>query len=179
MKRSICVYGASSDNIPEEIKKLAYELGKEIAEHDCTLIYGAGGSGVMGSSAQGAYEAGGKVLGITPRFMDEFQPINVTYCTDLIWTEDMAVRKEVMESNADAFVIAPGGIGTYDEFFQALTLKELKRHNKQIIVCNFMSCYDSILAAIDAGIESGYIKKLVKELFVVVTEPKEIFDYIF
>lgn len=178
MKKSICVYGAASDNISEEIKKLAYEMGKEIAEHGCTLIYGAGGTGVMGASAKGAFQAGGKVLGITPRFLDEFQPINVTYCTDLIWTEDMAVRKEIMQTNADAFVIAPGGIGTFDEFFQALTLKELKRHDKPIIVCNFLSCYDYILAAIDEGIKGKYINEAVRKLFVVVSEPKEIFDYI-
>lgn len=178
MKKTICVYGAASDHIPEEIKNMAYELGKEIANHGYTLIYGAGGTGVMGASAAGAFEAGGKVMGVSPKFMDEFQPINVTFCTDLIWTEDMAVRKEIMQTNADAFIIAPGGIGTFDEFFQALTLKELKRHNKPIIVCNFLSCYDNLLSAIEQGICEGFIKSSVNDLFEVVTEPKDIFDMI-
>lgn len=178
MMKTVCVYGAASERIPKKIKEMAYEIGKEIAEHGYTLIYGAGATGVMGASAKGAFEAGGMVLGVSPRFMDEFQPIDVKYCTNLIWTEDMAGRKEIMENNADAFVIAPGGIGTFDEFFQALTLKELKRHDKPIIVCNFLSTYDSILSAIDSGIKEGFIREAVRDMFVVVTEPKDIIPFL-
>ena len=79
----------------------------------------------MGACASGVLENGGEVTGVVPTFMNKFEPIK-SECTEIVRTETMSLRKEVMEENADAFVIAPGGIGTFDEFFQILTLPKRK-----------------------------------------------------
>ena len=88
-------------------------------------------------------------------------------CTQLINTETMAERKTIMEDNADAFVIVPGGIGTYDEFFQVLTLKQLKRHNKPIVLYNINGYYDYIPNVIGSGIIKGFISPSVANMFTI------------
>ena len=153
---NITLYGAASNAIDEIYKKKVYELGREMAERGHTMVYGAGGGGLMGAAAQGLYDHGGKIIGVTPHFMNTVEPIN-EHCTEFIATETMSERKDIMENMADAFVIVPGGIGTFDEFFQALTLKKLGRHNKPIILYNVNAFWDNMLAVVGADMFKGFI----------------------
>ena len=107
--------------------------------------------------------------------MNKFEPIK-SECTEIVRTETMSLRKEVMEENADAFVIAPGGIGTFDEFFQILTLTELGRSAKPIIVYNVAGFYDDTIANIDKLIGMGFIRESVKSLFSVCETPEEVLN---
>ena len=162
----ICMYGAASDKIGENYKKCVELLGEEIAKRGHTLVYGAGGTGLMGACARGVTKGGGEIIGVAPHFMHEFEDI-YSECTKLIETETMAERKEIMETNAEAFVIVPGGIGTYDEFFQVLTLKQLKRHNKPIVLYSINGYYDYIPSVIGSGIVKGFISPSVADMFVI------------
>ena len=164
---TICMYGAASDRINSIYINAANELGKEIAKRHHKLIYGGGASGVL--------ENGGEVTGVVPTFMNKFEPIK-SECTEIVRTETMSLRKEVMEENADAFVIAPGGIGTFDEFFQILTLTELGRSAKPIIVYNVAGFYDDTIANIDKLIGMGFIRESVKSLFSVCETPEEVLN---
>ena len=132
---NICVFGSSSEQIDKIYLESAEHLGKKIAEKGYNLVFGAGKYGVMGASARGAYSAGGHTIGVTPDF---FIDVGVVFdkCSELIVTDTMRERKGIMEDKADAFVICAGGMGTFEEFFEVLTLKQLNRHTKPIIIYN-------------------------------------------
>ncbi len=174
-KLTICMYGAASDRIDSIYINAAEALGKEIAKRHHKLIYGGGATGLMGACADGVLENGGEVTGVIPTFMNKFEPVK-SECTEIVRTETMSLRKEVMEENADAFVIAPGGIGTFDEFFQILTLTELGRSSKPIVVYNVAGFYDGIIEIIDKLIGMGFIRKSVKSLFSVCKTPDEVLN---
>ncbi len=137
----ICVFGASSDNIEKIYFDKTEEFGKNIARRSHTLIFGAGAHGLMGAAARGAEKENGDIIGISPSFFDEGDII-YKKCTELIFTKTTAERKKLMEDMSDAFVMVPGGIGTYEEFFEVLALKQLGKHTKPIAVLNINGYFD-------------------------------------
>ncbi len=174
---TICMYGAASDRIDQKYITPVEELGREIGARYHKLIYGGGASGLMGACARGVARAGGTVIGVVPGFMSSYEPI-FEGCTDIIKTETMGQRKQIMEDNADAFIIVPGGIGTFDEFFQVLTLRELDRHNEPIVLFNVEGFYDSLIQVIEECIEKGFIREKVRGLFSVCATGKEALNVI-
>lgn len=139
-----CVFGAASDAIPPSCIRASEELGEKMAEGGHSLIFGGGAGGVMGGVSRGMARRGGHIIGVAPRFFD--QPGVLTEdCSELIFTDTMHERKSLMEDRADGFIIAPGGIGTLDEFFQVLTLRSLDRHQKPVAVYNVNGYYDELL----------------------------------
>ncbi len=122
----VCVFGASSTQIDPVFKQAAFDLGKAIADKNWSLVFGAGASGIMGASADGAMSIQGEIIGIVPSFFKELHHALHEGCTEMIFTETMRERKGKMEDLADAFIICPGGIGTYEEFFEVYTLKQLQ-----------------------------------------------------
>ena len=107
--------------------------------------------------------------------MHEIEPI-YTGCTELIETETMADRKEIMEEMADVFIITPGGIGTLDEFFQCITLRELGRLDKDIIFYNINDYYTKLIEYMEECIEQKFIRERVREFYKVATTPEEVLD---
>jgi uncharacterized protein (TIGR00730 family) len=174
---NICIYAAASDNINSKYIKNVEHLGKELAKDGNGLIYGAGGTGLMGAAARGFREGNGQVIGVTPAFMQEIEPI-FNDCTKVIITDTMAERKEVMENGADAFLIVPGGIGTFDEFFQCITLKELGQLDKPIIIYNCENYYTKLLEYMNDCMEKGFIREGVDNFYKVATTPKEVVEII-
>ena len=125
----IAVYGAASSLIDSSYKQAGKELGEKIVERGHGLVFGGGANGMMGAVAEGVYEKGGYILGVVPEFFHEANAeISFKKCTDYIYTDTMRERKRQMEENCDAFIISPGGIGTLDEFFEILTLKQLEKN---------------------------------------------------
>ena len=175
----ICVYGAASSTIdPEYIEKVE-KLGKEMAKRGHSLVFGGGGNGLMGAVARGIRAGGGKILGVIPQFFEEESVEAIyPYCDELLQPETMRERKQIMEDNADAFIIVPGGIGTYEEFFEILTLKQLCRHNKPIAMYNIKGYYDELLVALERATEKNFIRGGCKELFFVSEEENELLRYI-
>ncbi|MBQ1223615.1 MAG: TIGR00730 family Rossman fold protein [Oscillospiraceae bacterium] len=153
----ICVYGAASDNIDSAFVAEAEKLGRLIAANGHTLVFGGGATGVMGACARGVKEKNGKSIGVAPKFFDE-PGVLCKDCTEFLFTETMRERKQLMEDLADAFVVAPGGIGTYEEFIEILTLKQLGRHAKPIAMLNTCGYYEPMNALMKNTVEKGFMK---------------------
>lgn len=179
---NICVFGASSSSIDKSYIEQVEVLGRKMAERGHSLIYGAGASGLMGAVARGVHEKGGKVVGVVPDFFeDEDMGVDgriFDKCTELIKTDTMRERKHIMEDRADAFVIVPGGIGTFEEFFEIFTLKQLERHNKAIAILNVNGYYDSMLRMLDDAVEKKFLRGACKILYKVFDNDDEMLDYI-
>ena len=163
-----CVYGGANDKIASKHKEKIEELGRIIAKSGFSLVYGAGATGCMGAVARGVREQGGFVMGITPDFISEFEEI--FDCDNKVLVDTMAERKTLMEKHADVFFIAPGGIGTMDEFFQVLTLKYLRRIDVPIVILNLEGFYDTLIALIDDLVRQGAVTQEIHKLYDVVTD---------
>ena len=137
---NICVYGAASNDISPNIIKKTEDLGREMAERGHALVFGGGNNGMMGASARGAHQGGGEIIGIAPRFFNA-DGVFFAGCTEFFLTDTMRERKKLMEEKSDAFIVTPGGIGTFDEFFEILTLRSLGQHTKAIAVYNIDGYY--------------------------------------
>ena len=176
---TICVYGAASDKVGADYFKEVYSLCRELAENGHDLVFGAGGEGLMGAAAQGFYDGGAKIHGVIPRFFEEngYEAV-FKHVHELTETETMAERKRIMEDCADAFVIAPGGVGTFEEFFEALTLKQLGRHKKAIAVFNALGYYDDLVRFLDGGIKQGFINEECKDLYFVSGDRNAVVKYL-
>ena len=174
---NICVYGASSDKIDKEFILAGEALGEEMAKRGHTLIFGAGANGLMGAVARGITKGGGESVGIAPSF---FNADGVLYdkCTKLIRTETMRERKQLLEDMSDAFIMSPGGIGTFEEFFEIMTLKQLARHNKAIAVLNTKNYYDPIDSYLKAVMQAGFMREESLSLYKMFMKPEETLDYI-
>ncbi|MBQ8716466.1 MAG: TIGR00730 family Rossman fold protein [Clostridia bacterium] len=175
---NICVYGASSRAIDKKYTDAAHALGRALALRGHGLVFGGGNSGVMGATARGADTVEGNyILGIAPTF---FNVDGVLYegCSEFISPENMRVRKRLLEEHADAFVIAPGGIGTYDEFFEILTLKQLGRHNKPIAILDVDGYYEPLLALLRHTVAGEFMNETTMQLFAVFTDVEELLDYL-
>lgn len=174
---NICVYGASSSTIDKIYIQEVERLGEVIAERGHGVVFGGGASGCMGAAARGARRRGGAVLGVAPTFFN-VDGVLFPDCTDFISTETMRERKYYLEEKSDGFVISPGGIGTFDEFFEILTLKQLARHNKPIVIFNVNGYYDSILRMMEESIEKDFVQEGVRELYAVLDDAEQVVRYI-
>ena len=154
----ICVYAASGDDLKQEYFRAAYELGALIAGHGHTLVFGGGTGGLMGETARGAHDASGEIIGIAPKFFDE-PGVLYKECSDFIFTETVRERKGLMEDMADAFIVLPGGIGTFEEFFETLTLKQLGAHGKPIAILNTLGYYTALDALLRQMADDGFMSK--------------------
>lgn len=179
---NICVFGASSSIIDKMYIERTENLGRRIAERGHGLVYGAGASGVMGAVARGVEERGGKIIGVVPDFFeDEDMGVDgriFKNCTELIKTDTMRERKAIMEDIGDAFIIAPGGIGTFEEFFEVFTLKQLDRHNKAIVIWNLNGYYDAMLNMLEVASKEKFLRDACKLLYKVFENEDEMLDYI-
>ena len=174
---NITLYGAASDRIDRAYIKGVEALGRAIAKRGHTMVFGAGSTGLMGAAARGVAAEHGRIIGVTPHFMHTLEPVS-ELCTELIATETMAERKTIMEEKADAFVIVPGGIGTFDEFFQILTLKVLGRHNKPIILYNIKGFWDNMISVIGTDLIKGFISTATADCFTICETPESVFHAI-
>lgn len=166
-----CVYGGASSKLDERFAEDIERLGKIIVESGFSLVYGCGASGCMGAAARGVRENGGYIMGVCPHYIGEFEPM--FDCDNTMMVETMAERKMIMEKHADIFFIAPGGIGTMDEFFQIITLKYLGRLSAPIVILNLDGFYDSLLRLIDDLIAGGAASEGILGAFEVVSEVSE------
>ena len=174
---NICLYGASSSAIDRSYILGAETVGELIAKRGHTLIFGGGAQGVMGAAARGAARFGGRIIGVAPSFFN-VDGVLYEHCTELIYTDTMRERKQKMEELADAFLVMPGGVGTFEEFFEIFTLKQIGRHSKAIVMFNQNGYYDAVRALFEKAIEERFMTekcRLLSELF---TEPDEMLDFI-
>ena len=174
---NICVYGASSNAIAKSYINPTEELGAKIAERGHTLIYGGGAAGLMGAAARGVYARGGKIIGVVPSFLN-VDGILFDNCDELIFTETMRERKQLMEEKSEAFIMTPGGLGTFDEFFEILTLKQLGRHSKPIAVFNINGYFDSLIAQLKNAVHKQFMTTESVELCLFTDSADKLLDYL-
>ena len=173
----ICVFAASSRTIDSSYVDEAFALGAELAGRGHSIVFGGGTSGLMGAVARGAFSAGGGIIGVAPRFFDE-PGILYEHCTEMLFTETMSERKKLMEDLSDAFITLPGGIGTFEEFFEALTLKQLGRHAKAMAVINTNGYYDSMEAMLQRAVDERFFPPDGHELYAIFDSVPRLMDYV-
>ena len=173
----ICVYGASSNAIGAGYLAAGEALGRLMARRGHGLVFGGGAQGMMGAVVRGVTAGGGYSLGVAPSF---FQVDGVLFdgCTEFLYTETMRQRKQIMEDRSDAFVMTPGGIGTFEEFFEILTLKQLGRHNKPIAVLNVDGYYDDMIRMLETTVREGFMREACLRLYGVFSEPEALLSYL-
>jgi uncharacterized protein (TIGR00730 family) len=177
MIKRVCVYCASSKDSNETFLESAYSLGKFLAEQGMTTVYGSGGTGLMGRLADGALDHGGHVLGIIPEFMIDREWAH-SGVSELVKVQTMHERKEQMEKQSDAFVILPGGCGTFEEAMEIITWKRLELHNKPICVANLWSFYDPFVQLFENSIRDRFLRHEHLKLFDVRESIEQVQDWL-
>jgi len=155
----VCVYCASSASCDKSYHDEAYRLGERLARADCTVVYGGGGVGSMGALADGALAWNGEVIGIIPRFMTEVEWQHPGLAK-LDVVEDMRERKHRLLTGSDAVVALPGGCGTLEELFEAITLKRLGLYFNPIILVNTRGFYSGLQSFLEHTIEEGMMGRM-------------------
>ena len=154
--KSICVFCGSSDSVHADYFTAAYQTGKLLAEKGIRLVYGGGKTGLMGAVANGAVEAGGEVIGVIIPSMNT-TALAHTGLTRMDVTPDMHARKARMHELAEGYIALPGGYGTWDELFEAVTWAQTGAHEKPIGLLNVREYYNPLLAAMDHAVAEGFI----------------------
>jgi uncharacterized protein (TIGR00730 family) len=173
----ICVYCASSEHVDRAYHEAAALLGRTLAERDCTLVYGGGAAGLMGSLANGALAAGGEVVGIIPRFMTEVEWQHPGLA-NLEVVEDMRERKHRLLTGSDAVVALPGGCGTLEELFEAMTLKRLALYLKPIVLLDVDGFYAPLERFLEQTIEQRFMNPQHRALWTSVRRVEDVLPMI-
>ena len=165
MKR-ITVFCASSFGTEKIYEEQAIALGKTLAEQNIELVYGGANVGLMGAVADGALNAGGKVIGVLPNFLRSKEIAHLGL-TELILVESMHERKTKMNDLCDGVIALPGGFGTLEELFEMLTWAQLGLHKKPIAILNVNGFYDSLIALLQTMTEKGLLKEVNQKMLLV------------
>lgn len=168
--KTVCVYCGSSDKMSDEYLQSARQMGAAIAKRGLTLAYGAGCTGMMGSVADGALEAGGEVIGVIPK-MFTTPTLMHTGLSRLEIVGSMHVRKQRLVDISDAFIALPGGYGTFEELFEILTWAQIGLHSKPVGLLNNQHYFDPLLSAIEHARTEGFIYAEHRSLFVCDDQP--------
>jgi len=172
---NVCIYGAASNNIDDSFISGGEALGKVLAQNGHSIVYGGGANGMMGAVARGVHSKNGGIIGVAPSFF-KVDGVLFPHCTEFIYTETMRQRKQIMEEKSDAFIVTPGGIGTFDEFFEIYSLRQLGRHTKKIIIFNINGYFNPMLEMIDKGIEQHFISPSNRKLIICCDSPEEVIE---
>ena len=169
----VCVYCASSEHCHSDYMQAAFRLGETLGRNHIEIVYGGGALGLMGQLANGALAQHGKVYGIMPRFMQELE-WGHRQLTDLKLVEDMRERKHLMLTGSDAVIALPGGCGTLEELFEAITLKRLAIYLKPIILVNTRRFFDPCVQLLHRCVDERFMNPQHLEMWQVVDNPNEV-----
>ena len=165
---AVCVYCASGPTHPE-LLSLAVCVGEAIAARGWTVVSGGGNVSAMGALARAARSRGGRTVGVIPKALVH-REVADTEADELVVTDTMRERKQIMEDRADAFIALPGGIGTLEEFFEAWTAGYLGMHDKPVVMLDPTGHYDGLLAWLHGLVDSGYVAEGALDRLVVVND---------
>ncbi len=152
---NICIFASSCD-VGKGIAKSVYDLGRRLGEEGHALVFGGYGGGLMGAIADGFHDAGAKIIGVIPGFLEE-KTENYPHLTQIIRTKELSDRKDEMIALSDAFIAVPGGIGTMDELCSILAMKASKRLDKDILIYNVDGFFDGLLSFFHQMELGGYL----------------------
>jgi uncharacterized protein (TIGR00730 family) len=169
----VCVYCASSGRIHPDYFNATARLAQELVAHDFTVVFGGGSSGLMGQLADSVLNAGGKIKGIMPQFMNEVE-WGHKGVSDFTYTETMHERKAKFLEGTDALIALPGGPGTFEELFEAITLKKLAQFTKPIVLLNTRNYFKPFIDLMQHAVNEKFMTDDLNELFTVVNEPEAV-----
>lgn len=170
---SLCVYCASRPGADPAYLRLAAEVGHWIGRHGGQLVYGGGNNGLMGAMADAALAAGGRVVGVIPHVLVEREWAKRD-CTELHVVDNMHERKRMMAERADAFLALPGGIGTFEEFFEAWTWRQLGYHDKPVGLLDANGYYRTLLKFLQESVGHGFMSEWQMSLLTVGTDTPDL-----
>ncbi len=173
----ICIYAASSPQAAPEFMDAARKLGEILAENQCSIVYGGGSQGLMGAVADGALSRGGQVIGILPKFMADLE-WGHPGLTHLDLVEDMRERKHKLLTGSDAVVALPGGCGTMEELFEAITLKRLGIYFNPIILLNTRNFYAGLQTFMEHVIEERFLNPEHAQMWSLADAPEAVLSAI-
>jgi uncharacterized protein (TIGR00730 family) len=170
---SLCVYCGSKEGDQPEFAASAVQVGQWIGQHGGQLVYGGGRNGLMGIVANATLAAGGRVVGVIPRALVEKEWAH-TECTELHIVETMHERKQLMAERADAFLALPGGIGTFEEFYEVWTWRQLGYHNKPIGLLNLNGYYGTMLSFLNSVVTHEFMGSWQMDLIQTHSDAKQL-----
>jgi len=166
----LCVFCGSSSGARPLYAEAAAQLGRELAKSKIAVVFGGGRVGLMGILADSVLSAGGQAIGVMPRALVE-KEIAHTSLTELHVVESMHQRKALMADLADAFLLLPGGFGSWEEFFEVVTWLQLGIHSKPCAVLNVAGYYDTLLSLTSHALKEGFLRSAHKEMLIVEEDP--------
>ena len=175
--RSIAVFCGSKTGNNPVFTEHTKELGHLIAEKNISLIYGGGNKGLMAAVANAVLEKNGKVTGIIPKMLSDWEHQH-NGLTELLVVDTMHTRKQMLYEKADAAIVLPGGYGTLDEVFEMLTWNQLNIHDKKIFFLNSGGFYDHLIAHIQLMQQESFLYDDPKIKMTVLNEPSELIKYL-
>ncbi|MBU6448868.1 MAG: TIGR00730 family Rossman fold protein [Rhodospirillales bacterium] len=161
---SVTVFCGSNPGTDPAYAASAKALGEGLGGRGIRLVFGGGNVGLMGITAGSTLNSGGEVTGVIPDFLRQ-REVEFQGLTELIVTDSMHTRKRRLFALGDAFVVMPGGLGTFDETFEILTWKQLGQHTKPIILVNILGWADPFVAMLDETIKRGFARPEIRNLF--------------
>ena len=173
--KRVCVFCGSSVGARAVYAEAAREMGRLIASKGIALVYGGGNVGLMGVIADAALEAGGEVVGVIPRALAD-REIAHTGLTTLHIVDSMHTRKAMMAELSDAFIAMPGGVGTFEELFEAVTWTQLGLHRKPCGLLNVDGFYTPLERFIDQAVTEGFIRPVHRTAIVVDDNPDRLLE---
>jgi uncharacterized protein (TIGR00730 family) len=177
MIKRVCVYCASSDKVDKVYFDAVTVLAKQLVDSNIQVVYGGGSSGLMGKLADDVLHFGGHVIGVMPNFMKEVEWAH-TKVPEFHFVGDMAERKKKFLYMSDALIALPGGCGTLEELFEAITLKRLGLFTKPIIILNINHFYDPLVALLDRCIDEQFMSEKHRNIWQIIDDPAKIIDTI-
>lgn len=173
--KSVCVYCGSSSRVAPLYLEAARQLGSALARAGVRLVYGGGRVGLMGVVADAALAEGGEVLGIIPRHIQELE-VDHSGLTELVVVGSMHERKRMMVDHSDAFVVLPGGLGTLDEAFEVITWKQLRLHDKPVVIVDVGGYWGPLRTLFDHITAEGFVSGGAHRLYTVVEEVDDVLE---
>ncbi|ABS02632.1 hypothetical protein FHR75_000968 [Kineococcus radiotolerans] len=174
---TICLYGSASGGIDPAHVELATTVGRLIGERGHDLVYGGGGTSVMGAAEAAARAAGARTTGVMPEALMalELPPAGLG---ELVVTADMRQRKAEMDARADAFVVLPGGLGTLEELFEIWVARTIGLHTKPLAVLDRAGHYAGLRTWLEGLVERGFARPLVFDCILWTEDPEEALDHL-
>jgi uncharacterized protein (TIGR00730 family) len=173
IERAVCVYCASSRIAHPDYRAAAHRLGDVLARQGVGIVYGGGAVGSMGALADGALSAGGRVIGILPRFMADLE-WGHKGLTDLQLVEDLRTRKHLMLTLSQAAIALPGGSGTLEELLEAITLKRLGLYLNPIVMVNTRGFFTPLLDVLGRAVDERFMDPRHLQMWQVVDTPEDV-----
>ena len=175
--KSLTVYCASSTQLEPAFHRAADLVGTGLASRGLSLVYGGGCIGLMGEVARSAAKGGALVTGVITHKLVEHEQAN-NECDELIVVDTMQERRTIMMDRGEGYLVLPGGVGTYEEFFEVLVGRQLGDHTKPIGIVNVNGYFDPLGDMLEHGIEHQFIRPALRELLFIDPCPDAVLDYI-